>query len=127
MASSRGGLSVESSSSSSPSLLRAPSRTVTLGRIQPQAPTYRTVFCNDRDANLPVRFKGNSISTTKYNVFTFLPKGLFEQFRRIANIYFLGISCLSMTPISPVNPITNVAPLTMVLLVSLIKEAFEDW
>lgn len=54
MASSGGGLSVESSS---PSLLRAPSRTVTLGRIQPQAPTYRTVFCNDRDANLPVRFK----------------------------------------------------------------------
>ncbi|KAJ0250619.1 hypothetical protein HA466_0139290 [Hirschfeldia incana] len=126
MASSGGGLNVESSSSS-PSLLRAPSRTVTLGRIQPQAPTYRTVFCNDRDANLPVRFKGNSISTTKYNVFTFLPKGLFEQFRRIANIYFLGISCLSMTPISPVNPITNVAPLSMVLLVSLIKEAFEDW
>ncbi|XP_021908774.1 phospholipid-transporting ATPase 3-like [Carica papaya] len=32
-----------------------------------------------------------------------------------------------MTPISPVNPITNVAPLTLVLLVSLVKEAFEDW
>ncbi|CAH2038382.1 unnamed protein product [Thlaspi arvense] len=118
-----GGLSVDSSTNH----LRAPSRTVTLGRIQPQAPSFRTVYCNDRDANFPVRFKGNSISTTKYNVLTFLPKGLFEQFRRIANIYFLGISCLSMTPISPVNPITNVAPLSMVLLVSLIKEAFEDW
>ncbi|KFK43333.1 hypothetical protein AALP_AA1G111300 [Arabis alpina] len=118
-----GGLNVDSSANH----LRAPSRTVTLGRIQPQAPSFRTVYCNDRDANFPVRFKGNSISTTKYNVFTFLPKGLFEQFRRIANIYFLGISCLSMTPISPVNPITNVAPLSMVLLVSLIKEAFEDW
>ncbi|CAN8244906.1 unnamed protein product [Cochlearia groenlandica] len=118
-----GNLSVDSSASHR----RTPSRTVTLGHIQPQAPTYRTIFCNDRDSNTPVRFKGNSISTTKYNVFTFLPKGLFEQFRRIANIYFLGISCLSMTPISPVSPITNVAPLSMVLLVSLIKEAFEDW
>lgn len=105
----------------------APSRTVTLGRVQPQAPGHRTIYCNDRDANLPVRFKGNSISTTKYNFFTFVPKGLFEQFRRVANCYFLLISILSMTPISPVNPVTNVVPLSLVLLVSLIKEAFEDW
>uniref|UniRef100_A0A2P2LHY8 Phospholipid-transporting ATPase n=1 Tax=Rhizophora mucronata TaxID=61149 RepID=A0A2P2LHY8_RHIMU len=103
------------------------SRTVRLGRVRPQAPGHRTIYCNDREANLPVRFKGNSISTTKYNFFTFLPKGLFEQFRRVANCYFLLISILSMTPISPVNPITNVAPLSLVLLVSLIKEAFEDW
>ncbi|XP_040867598.1 phospholipid-transporting ATPase 3 isoform X2 [Glycine max] len=104
-----------------------PSRTVRLGRVQPQAPTHRTIFCNDREANLPIRFKGNSISTTKYNFFTFLPKGLFEQFRRVANLYFLMISILSTTPISPVSPITNVLPLSLVLLVSLIKEAFEDW
>ncbi|KAI3954059.1 hypothetical protein MKW98_017883 [Papaver atlanticum] len=103
------------------------SRTVRLGRVQPQAPGNRTIFCNDRDANLPVKFKGNSISTTKYNIFTFLPKGLFEQFRRVANLYFLMISILSTTPISPVHPITNVVPLSLVLFVSLVKEAWEDW
>ncbi|ONM06522.1 phospholipid-transporting ATPase 3 isoform X3 [Zea mays] len=37
------------------------------------------------------------------------------------------ISILSTTPISPVHPVTNVVPLSLVLLVSLIKEAFEDW
>ncbi|XP_073109854.1 phospholipid-transporting ATPase 3 isoform X1 [Elaeis guineensis] len=37
------------------------------------------------------------------------------------------ISVLSTTPISPVSPITNVLPLSLVLLVSLVKEAFEDW
>ncbi|KDO82679.1 hypothetical protein CISIN_1g0009121mg, partial [Citrus sinensis] len=58
---------------------RTPSRTVTLGRVQPQAPNFRTIYCNDREANQPLRFKGNSIATTKYNVLTFLPKGLFEQ------------------------------------------------
>ncbi|XP_019431016.1 PREDICTED: phospholipid-transporting ATPase 3-like isoform X2 [Lupinus angustifolius] len=47
--------------------------------------------------------------------------------RRVANLYFLSISILSTTPISPVSPITNVLPLSLVLLVSLIKEAFEDW
>ncbi|WOL18362.1 phospholipid-transporting ATPase 3-like [Canna indica] len=103
------------------------SQTVRLGRVQPQAPSHRTIYCNDRDANLMARFKVNSVSTTKYNVLTFLPKGLFEQFRRVANLYFLMISILSTTPISPVSPITNVIPLSLVLLVSLIKEAFEDW
>ncbi|XP_008803426.2 LOW QUALITY PROTEIN: phospholipid-transporting ATPase 3 [Phoenix dactylifera] len=108
-------------------LRQASSQTVRLGRVQPQAPTHRTIYCNDREANLPVRFKGNSISTTKYNILTFIPKGLFEQFRRVANLYFLMISVLSTTPISPVSPITNVLPLSLVLLVSLVKEAFEDW
>ncbi|KAJ0037283.1 hypothetical protein Pint_23116 [Pistacia integerrima] len=106
---------------------RMPSRTVTLGRVQPQAPGNRNIHCNDREANQPFRFKGNSIATTKYNVLTFLPKGLFEQFRRVANCYFLMISILSTTPMSPVNPVTNVVPLSLVLLVSLIKEAWEDW
>ncbi|KAJ4973795.1 hypothetical protein NE237_006969 [Protea cynaroides] len=101
--------------------------TVRLGRVEPQAPGYRTIYCNDREANLPVMFKGNSISTTKYNILTFLPKGLFEQFRRVANLYFLLISILSTTPISPVHPVTNVVPLSLVLFASLVKEAFEDW
>ncbi|CAO2829122.1 unnamed protein product [Amaranthus hypochondriacus] len=102
-------------------------RTVRLGSVQPQAPSYRSIYCNDRDANALAKFKGNSVSTTKYNALTFFPKGLFEQFRRVANLYFLMISILSWTPMSPVSPITNVAPLSMVLFVSLVKEAFEDW
>ncbi|KAK2994397.1 hypothetical protein RJ640_029512 [Escallonia rubra] len=112
----------------SPLVERIPSsRTIQLGRVQPQAPGHRTVFCNDREANVNAKFKGNSISTTKYNILTFLPKGLFEQFRRVANSYFLMISLLSCTPVSPVSPITNVVPLSMVLFVSLVKEAYEDW
>ncbi|GMJ04749.1 aminophospholipid ATPase 3 [Hibiscus trionum] len=109
------------------SSLKTPSRTVTLGRVQPQTPALRTIFCNDRDSNFAHRYKGNSISTTKYNIFTFLPKGLYEQFRRVANLYFLMVSILSATPYSPVNPVTNMVPFSLVLLFSLIKEAFEDW
>ena len=36
----------------------------------------------------------NEITTTKYNIVTWLPKSLWEQFRRIANVYFLVISVL---------------------------------
>ncbi|XP_026433849.1 uncharacterized protein LOC113331349 [Papaver somniferum] len=34
-----------------------PTRTVTLGRVQPQHPAHRSIVCNDREANFPVRFK----------------------------------------------------------------------
>lgn len=34
----------------------------------------------------------NQVLTSKYNVITFLPRNLIEQFRRYANIYFLCTS-----------------------------------
>lgn len=66
-------------------------------------------------------------STTKYNLFTFLPKNLFEQFQKKANFYFLLVAIVSLTPLSPKTPIVSVAPLVLVLTVSAIKEAVEDW
>ncbi|KAG0584958.1 hypothetical protein M758_3G246700 [Ceratodon purpureus] len=89
---------------------------------------HRTLYCNDPDPlrHKPFKFTNNSVSTTKYNLITFFPKGLFEQFRRVANLYFLMIAILSATPVSPVQPVTNIVPLVLVLAVSLTKEAFED-
>jgi phospholipid-translocating ATPase len=69
----------------------------------------------------------NSISTTKYNVFTFLPKSLFEQFRRVANIYFLAAACLAYTKLAPYASSTAIAPLAIVILATMVKEAIEDW
>jgi hypothetical protein len=37
------------------------------------------------------------VSTCKYSVFSFFPKNLWEQFQRIANIYFLVISLLQVS------------------------------
>ncbi|KAL5980615.1 Phospholipid-transporting ATPase 3 [Asimina triloba] len=39
----------------------------------------------------------------------------------------LFCSCKQCWSCSPVHPITNVVPLSLVLFVSLVKEAFEDW
>jgi len=36
-------------------------------------------------------------STTKYNILTFLPKFLFDQFRRYANLFFLFIAFLQVS------------------------------
>ena len=64
---------------------------------------------------------------TKYNLVTFLPKSLFEQFRRVANLYFLFTIVLSITPLSPFSTASLIAPLVFVVGVSMAKEALEDW
>jgi phospholipid-transporting ATPase len=70
----------------------------------------------------------NAISTTKYNVGTFLPRFLFEQFRKYWNIYFLVIGSLQQIPnISPTGRWGTIMPLTVVLTVAAIKEIWEDF
>eukprot|EP00741_Cyanophora_paradoxa_P014287 tig00020780_g13779.t1 len=89
---------------------------------------FRTLHINDSLKNDEHRFRDNSVKTSKYTVITFLPKNLFEQFRRAANFYFLANAVLfCIRQISPQNPFFAVAPLAFVLAVSAVKEAFEDW
>ncbi|EPS62728.1 hypothetical protein M569_12061, partial [Genlisea aurea] len=89
----------------------------------------RVVYCNQPHMHLkkPLQYCSNYISTTKYNVVTFLPKAIFEQFRRVANLYFLLAAVLSLTPISPFSAISMIAPLVFVVGLSMAKEALEDW
>lgn len=70
----------------------------------------------------------NVVHTTKYTLITFLPKNLFEQFHRFANLYFLIIIILSFIPaIETVGKEVVWMPLTFVLLVTIIKDGFEDF
>lgn len=48
---------------------------------------------------------------------TALLQALLDQFRRVANAYFLFIAALSCLPVSPVSPITNFGPLALVVAV----------
>ncbi|KAG8380109.1 hypothetical protein BUALT_Bualt07G0159500 [Buddleja alternifolia] len=95
-----------------------------------QGPGYsRVIHCNQPDIHdqEPFKYCSNYISTTKYNIITFLPKALFEQFRRVANLYFLLTAALSLTPLSPFGPLSMIAPLAFVVGLSMAKEAHEDW
>ncbi|KAH7837035.1 hypothetical protein Vadar_008720 [Vaccinium darrowii] len=91
----------------------------------------RVVFCNESQLHKvekSFKYPSNYISTTKYNLVSYLPKALFEQFRRVANFYFLLAAVLSMTTsVAPVKPISLVAPLVFVVGISMLKEAVEDW
>lgn len=75
----------------------------------------------------------NAITTTKYSILTWLPKSLWEQFRRIANVYFLGISVLMLIGTyapyifaTPLDPFSTVVTLIFVLMVTSVKEGLED-
>jgi phospholipid-transporting ATPase len=100
------------------------------GRGKPDPSTLgpRIIHLNNPPANSTNKYVDNHISTAKYNIVTFLPKFLFEQFSKFANIFFLFTAALQQIPnISPTNQYTTIGPLILVLLVSAGKELIEDY
>lgn len=89
----------------------------------------RVVFCNEPDSfEAGIReYAGNYVSTTKYTAATFLPKSLFEQFRRVANFYFLVTGILAFTPLAPYTALSAILPLVLVIGATMVKEGIEDW
>ncbi|GFQ01736.1 putative phospholipid-transporting ATPase 9 [Phtheirospermum japonicum] len=89
----------------------------------------RVVYCNEPDG-LEASFRqyaSNYVRTTKYTPATFLPKSLFEQFRRVANFYFLVTGILSFTSLAPYSAVSAIIPLIIVIGATMIKEGIEDW
>ena len=52
----------------------------------------------------------------------FLSRNLYEQFRRVANFYFLIIGVVQLFIDSPVSPFTSIAPLVIVVGVTMVKQ-----
>uniref|UniRef100_A0A7N0U1E2 Phospholipid-transporting ATPase n=1 Tax=Kalanchoe fedtschenkoi TaxID=63787 RepID=A0A7N0U1E2_KALFE len=87
----------------------------------------RVVYCNEPvEADLQ-DYTTNYVSTTKYTLATFLPKSLFEQFRRVANFYFLVTGIMAFTPLAPYEAVSAIVPLIVVISATMAKEAIEDW
>lgn len=68
----------------------------------------------------------NKVITSRYTIITWIPKSLFMQFRRAANIYFLIISILTSMPFSPKNPVSMIGTFAGVLIFTMLKELYED-
>ncbi|CAI5520193.1 unnamed protein product [Closterium sp. Naga37s-1] len=91
-----------------------------------QNKNHRWFYVNEPAKNGSFGFSNNKIRTAKYRWYSFIPKALFEQFCRVANIYFLFHALVSLTPASPVSPLTTIAPLSFVVGLAMLKELFED-
>ena len=49
-----------------------------------------------RDAAHTITYPVNVIVSSRYTAYNFLPKSLLEQFRRLANVYFLVIGMIAV-------------------------------
>lgn len=100
-------------------------------------PRFRTVVPNHVvGPDIPVKnknhpncdYRSNRIKTTKYSALTFLPKNLFEQFHRFANLYFILVVALNWVPqVQAFGKEIAMIPVIFVLAVTAVKDAFEDF
>ncbi|KAK7880504.1 hypothetical protein WMY93_032858 [Mugilogobius chulae] len=94
------------------------SRTIYIGHKQPPPGT---------EAFIQQRFPDNRVTSSKYTFWNFIPKNMFEQFRRVANFYFLIIFLVQLIIDTPTSPVTSGLPLFFVITVTAIKQGYEDW
>ncbi|KAI5966195.1 uncharacterized protein KGF55_000504 [Candida pseudojiufengensis] len=96
----------------------------------------RTIFFNydlpndmkDSRGHPIIEYPRNKIRTTKYTPITFLPKNLILQFTNVANTYFLVLVILGAFQVFGVpSPGLAAVPLIVIVCITAIKDAFEDY
>lgn len=71
---------------------------------------------------------GNSITSSKYTVYTFFPKQLRAQFSKLANCYFMVVAIMQLIPSwSTTGKFTTIVPLLIFISISMFREGFDDW
>ncbi|CDZ97705.1 phospholipid-translocating p-type atpase [Phaffia rhodozyma] len=109
----------------------------TLFAREPPAPKQRRIYINKPypaselgpKGKVPKgsRYPSSQSITSKYTVVSFLPRNLIEQFRRVANIFFLGIAILQFFPkFATVSPGLVILPLLAVTIITAVKDGYED-
>jgi phospholipid-translocating ATPase len=81
--------------------------------------------------NLPsknqINYTLNRVRTSKYTIFTFLPKNIFEQFHGLANFYFLSLVILQAFPeFKEVEILVTALPIVVIVLATAVKDGLED-
>lgn len=103
--------------------------------MQNRADQVRTLYFNtplpqnmvDEEGKPINRYPRNKIRTTKYTPLTFFPKNIMLQFQNFANVYFLVLIILGGFSIFGVtSPGLNAVPLIVIVIITAIKDAFED-
>uniref|UniRef100_A0AAX7TYK2 Phospholipid-transporting ATPase n=1 Tax=Astatotilapia calliptera TaxID=8154 RepID=A0AAX7TYK2_ASTCA len=73
-------------------------------------------------------YKSNKIRTTKYSFLSFLPKNVFEQLHRFANVYFIFLAALNFVPVvEAFQPEIALVPIVLVLSLTALKDICEDY
>ncbi|CDR40459.1 CYFA0S05e00782g1_1 [Cyberlindnera fabianii] len=87
--------------------------------------THNTLLVDERYKK---PYTDNVISSSRYSIYSFLPKQLYAQFSKLANAYFLTVSILQMIPSwSTTGTYTTIVPLLIFITISMLREGFDDW
>ncbi|KAM7283318.1 probable phospholipid-transporting ATPase IIA isoform X2 [Ixodes scapularis] len=106
------------------SALQSCCRTITMGCCRAHEYQPRTVFLGRSPSE---KFPPNKICNQKYNILTFLPLVLFNQFKFFLNLYFLVVCLSQFIPDIRIGYLyTYWGPLGFVLAVTLIREFIDD-
>ncbi|WKX89402.1 hypothetical protein Q1695_008786 [Nippostrongylus brasiliensis] len=67
------------------------------------------------------------VRTNNYTYLNFFPKFLYIQFKQVANLFFLVLSCIQMLPgMAPFGRQATIVPLTFIIGCSALREVYED-
>ncbi|PFH51676.1 hypothetical protein AMATHDRAFT_141843 [Amanita thiersii Skay4041] len=70
----------------------------------------------------------NQVITSKYAIITFIPRNLLEQFRRVANMFFLALAIIQFFPtFTTITPGVAILPLLFIIAVTGLKDGYEDF
>ncbi|XP_058608929.1 probable phospholipid-transporting ATPase IIB isoform X2 [Onychostoma macrolepis] len=73
------------------------------------------------------KYPKNGIKNQKYNIVTFVPGVLYQQFKFFLNLYFLVVACSQFVPSLKIGYLyTYWAPLGFVLSVTMVREAVDE-
>ncbi|KAI5984620.1 hypothetical protein EDD15DRAFT_2307641 [Pisolithus albus] len=99
----------------------------TLSKSRSRQDKSRTIPFRPGD-KFQTHFPPNMVRNQKYNLLTFFPFVLYEQFKFFFNLYFLLVALSQFIPVLKIGFIfTYVAPLAFVLCVTMGKEAYDDY
>lgn len=74
------------------------------------------------------RYINNSIRSSRYTIWSFLPGQIWFQFSKIANMYFLIIGILQLIPgLSTTGTYTTILPLLVFLILTMAREGWDDY
>ncbi|KAF4337101.1 phospholipid-transporting ATPase DNF3 [Fusarium beomiforme] len=80
------------------------------------------------DTRRGLPYVSNSIRTSRYTVWDFIPKQLFFQFSRVGNFYFLCVGIPQMVPgLSTTGSYTTILPLLFFVMLTIVKEGYDDY
>lgn len=93
--------------------------------LQPLYDEHHRAYTDERSGE---PYCSNVITSSKYNIYTFLPMQLKAQFSKIANCYFMVVAIMQMIPSwSTTGKFTTIVPLLIFMSISMAREGIDDW